>query len=86
MNEETRTLRESIAIQLHLFERILAKVTLEISPINCSWGELTEDFKESYRFNASRILFICQESGLKFVVDIDGGRTWDVREIDNEPD
>ena len=56
MNEER--IREEIAIRLHTVARTTAKVICEDSPINESWEDLDEHWREHYRELAVQILSI----------------------------
>ena len=51
-------IREEIAIRLHTRERSVVRITCEKSPLNVSWGDLSEAWQEQFRKGADQILSI----------------------------
>ena len=49
-------MREQLAIRIHTSERTNARILYEASPINTSWEDLTEVWREYYRKQADQIL------------------------------
>ena len=49
-------MREQLAIRIHTSERTNARILYEASPINTSWEDLTEGWREYYRKQADQIL------------------------------
>ena len=59
-------IREEIAIRLHTRERSVVRITCEKSPLNVSWGDLSEAWQEQFRKGADQILSI---KGLRIEAD-----------------
>ena len=49
-------IREDIAMRLHARERTVVRITCEKSPLNVSWDDLSEAWKEQFREGADQIL------------------------------
>ena len=56
MNEER--IREEVALRLHTRERTVLRIACGNSPLNVSWGDLSEAWKEQFRAGATQILSI----------------------------
>ncbi len=57
--------QEKIAIRLHSTERSLLRVVNEVSPCNCMWDDLAEEWKGHYRINAFWFLSDILELGYR---------------------
>ena len=57
--------QEKIAIRLHSTERSLLRVVNEVSPCNCMWDDLAEEWKGHYRINALWFLSDILELGYR---------------------
>ncbi len=53
---------ENLARKFHLIERTLVKMTYETSPVNCSWEDLPEGFRNLYLQDATDFLPIIQKA------------------------
>ena len=54
-------MREKIAMWLHSKERSILKVTFEASPVNVSWEQLDESWREHFRKEANWLLSLLKE-------------------------